>query len=332
MPTVTTVAHCWFSYSQYHLGKTCDPATNRRRWNQLGWFSAKDAEGLTPMEVDAYVNFRGVQPATVNRELALLRACLRHAERHRLINRAPAIPVIPGARPRLRALSVEDAGKLIEAADQYGNWREMVYVRLALGTGARPGAIVDLTWDRVLPEVIDFRRPGNPRMKRRAVVPLSTMTKQALQIAQRHRQGPYVIHWEGKRLSSPRPLLRRLSARAGVSDCSPHVLRHTVASTLLAGGEDLLKVSRLLGHASTVITEQTYFQHPPAWLTDTTARLDFSKPSSTGLKPRSRHGSDWSTRGPRCQSGTSSVGRCAANGSSSATASSQRKPPSPVRS
>lgn len=264
---------CWDHYVTHHLQQTCDPATNMRRWNQLGWFAELDAERLSPKEVEAYIRFRGVGPATVNRELALLRAALRHAHRHGLIDRAPHVYTEPGATAKLRALSVEEAAQLVASAT---DWREQVYVRLALGTGARPGAISDLTWGQVLAEAIDFRKPeGNRRMKRRAVVPINMMVRQGLDIAYAHQSGPYVLHWQGAKLSSPRPLMARLTKRAGIKDCSPHVLRHTVASFLLASGEDLIKVSRLLGHASTTITEQVYFQHPPTWLKNTTDRLAF---------------------------------------------------------
>jgi integrase len=277
---MTTVADCWTHYVRHHLSTTCDPATNGRYWGRLSWFGPKDAERLSPTEVDQYIAQRSIKPASVNRELALLRAALRHAEKHGIIARAPHIKAVPGATPRLRALSLDEAGRIVAAADAGGNWREQVYVRLALGTGARPGAVVDLKWSQVhsMQGSIDYRIAGLPishRMKRRAVVPINKMVKQALRIAGQHRDGEYVLHWHGRKLSSPRPMMRRIAKRAKVKDCSPHVLRHTVASILLSQEVDLLKVSRLLGHSSSKVTETIYFQHPEGWLRRVTDKLEF---------------------------------------------------------
>ena len=278
-----TVGDCWRLYEKNHIPSTVNPGALRAYWGRLVWFDDLQAGGLSPMEVKAYCQYRkeaGVQAGTINRELAILRAALRHAERYDLIEKAPYIKSLPKPPPKMITLNRDEAKRMIKAADEKGSWLYQVYIRLALGTGQRTSAILDLQWERVDQEnkVLDFKVYSDDkshRMKRRAVVPMNDTTAQAIKIALRHQKGPYVINNQGKRLYSPREMVAKMAKWAGLESVTPHVLRHTVASILLQEDEDLLKVSRLLGHASTVITQQVYFQHPPSWLKNTAAKLKF---------------------------------------------------------
>lgn len=276
---MTTFYDCWYAYVDGHLVNTVTPKRNTSVWGRLCWFSDFDAESLSPTQVERYVAHRtaqGAKPGTINREFSLLRGCLNWAEKEGMIRRASHIKGLPKPSPKMTVLTHEQAVRVVKVADEGTNWRPKVFVRLALGTGQRPGALVELRWDQVdlRNGVIDFRTPDR-RKKKRAIVPINDMVKHALRIAEANRESDYVISRYGRRLATAQQLVRYLAKKARIKDLTPHVFRHTVASLLLQGGEDLLRVSKLLGHSSTVVTEQVYFKHPPSWLKATTSKLRF---------------------------------------------------------
>lgn len=274
-----TLVELWEIYAREHLARaTLSPHLRGRKWEWLDYYQGPMPGSLSsPMGVEPYVQRRrsdGVRDSTINLELNYLRACLHYAFEHKLISERLSIAGVRLPKTQVAAITWEQAKWLISVADQRGRWREQAFVRIALGTGARCGAICGLRWDQVSMSnrYIDFgtTSPLTARMKRRAVVPINALTKRGLSICQANRDGSdYVIHRAGVPIGYPRKLFKGLAKAAGMPDLHPHVLRHTVASHLLEQGVDTIKVSRLLGHANTHVTETIYFQHQPKWLIDT---------------------------------------------------------------
>ena len=64
--------------------------------------------------------------------------------------------------------------------------------------------------------------------------------------------------------------MRAIGERCGVADCRPHRLRDTFAVRMLLRGVPIEDVSRLLGHASVLVTQKYY----AAWTTSRLRRLE----------------------------------------------------------
>ena len=190
----------------------------------------------------------------------------------------PSTEVRPPARPRRlpKALAVEDVVRLLDAAGQGDGpvpLRDRALLELLYSTGARISEVVGLDVDDLDPEVGQVLLRGKGSKER--VVPVGSFALEAVE-AYRVRSRPELaahgtgtpalfLNTLGRRLSrqSGWAVLRTAAEHAGiVGDVSPHTLRHSFATHLLAGGADVRVVQELLGHAS-VTTTQIYTQVSP---------------------------------------------------------------------
>ena len=183
----------------------------------------------------------------------------------------------PGSQKRLpKAISIEEIQQLIDGASAAPHplgLRDRALVEVLYGTGARISEAVGLAIDDVDLELGALRLFGKGRKER--VVPLGQYAIEALE-AYAVRCRP-VLATGGKGTSSlflnqrGNPLSRQsawavlqdAADRAGLTvNISPHTLRHSYATHLLAGGADVRVVQELLGHAS-VATTQIYTMVTP---------------------------------------------------------------------
>ena len=192
----------------------------------------------------------------------------------------PSQGVRPPAQPRRlpRAMSVEDVERLLDAAGQGEGpvpLRDRALLELLYSTGARISEVVGLDVDDVDldPDRASARLLGKGSKER--VVPVGSYAVQAVEaylvrarpaLATGGRGTPAVfLNTRGARLSRQTAwaVLRQAARRAGITeDVSPHTLRHSFATHLLAGGADVRVVQELLGHAS-VTTTQIYTHVTP---------------------------------------------------------------------
>lgn len=219
---------------------------------------------------------KGIHDGTIHTELGHLRMVLLWAEKHGLINKAPYIERPSKPKPSERHLTREQAKRLIDAADLP---HLKLFIMLALGTGARAQAILDLKWDRVdfVRSQIDLRNPEiTVPHKGRAIVPMNKMVFDAMAAAKGQALTRYVIEWAGSPVQSVKKGLAAAAKRAGVGPVSPHMLRHSAAVHMAEAGVVMEEIAQYLGHSNTRITRDVYARFSPDYLRKAASVLDYS--------------------------------------------------------
>lgn len=268
------VADLWQAYSRDRIQDGVPKEKFHTHWLALGpTFGHRIGTGITREDCRAYHEARkalGYSDSTVQTDLAMLRACLRY----RYGEAAPSIWLPPASPPRDNWLTKEQARMIVDMADTP---HVKLFVILGLSTGARAGAILDLTWDRVdfLHGTVDFRPAGRVQTnKRRTVVPMNRNAREALELAYAGRLTDHVIEYGGKPVQSVKKAIQRLSARAGVP-FSPHTLRHTCAVWMAQEDVPMQKISQYLGHTSTQVTAAVYARYSPSFMRDAGEAVTF---------------------------------------------------------
>jgi len=273
-PAQERVSDLWQAYRADRIASGASKARLDSLWKTLEpSFGYKLGKSITKAECRDYAAMRkraGKSNSTVKTELEALRACLRwHYGKE-----APQIVAPPPSKPRDRYLTKEEARTLEDAIETP---HAKLFVKLALATSARMGAILDLTWDRVdfKHNTIDFMPAGRDKTnKRRTVVPMTPKLREALQEAREGALTDHVIEYGGKPVKSVKKAIGAAARRAKVP-CSPHVFRHTAAVWMAQADVPMQKIAQVLGHTSTRVTETTYARYSPRFMADAVAALDW---------------------------------------------------------
>lgn len=212
----------------------------------------------------------GMADSTVKTELEFLRACLRF----KYGQDAPKLWLPPASAPRDRFLTKEEARELIEHIETP---HVRLFVELALATGARMSALLELTWDRVDLKrgTVNLNPAGRHQTnKRRTVVPLNERAMKAIQEAHKGALSDHVIEYGGQPVKSVKKAIAAAARRSGIP-VSPHVFRHTAGVWMAEADTPMQKIAQYLGHTSTRVTEATYARYSPSFMKDASRALSF---------------------------------------------------------
>ena len=225
--------------------------------------------GLGQRDFRAWLAHRAAnhKATSTARALAVVRSFFQYLDRggyaHNPALGRIATPRLPKSVPR--ALAVDDAAELLNAAGETEGWiglRDVAVLTLLYGCGLRIGEALGLT-RRTMPlgDRLIVRGKGN----KERVVPVLPVVSAAIDAylgACPHDgepDGPLFVGALGGALSARVVQLRiaNLRRRLGLPEsATPHALRHSFATHLLAGGGDLRTIQELLGHASLSTTQR----------------------------------------------------------------------------
>jgi integrase len=234
-----------------------------------------------------------VTQAAARRELEDFRAAINHRRNEGLCSQVVSVGLPPKSEPRDAWLTRAEAARILWAA-----WRARQVMRdqrtlrdvgkhvarfvlVGLYTGTRHAAIVGAAFTPAigrghvdLERGVFHRRAKGAKETKKRQPPAKIPPRLLANLRRWHRLGiaqHAVVEWNGKPVKSVRKGFGTAVKAAGVSKpVTPHVLRHTAASWMMANGANLWEAAGFLGM--------------------TVEMLERVRPSSSRLPGRSRKG------------------------------------------
>jgi len=236
--------------------------------NQKITFEAVDHR--TVRHYIAELNEAGKQSSSINRTISSLRSFYKFLVREGLLSHSP-MPLVRSLKTPKKLPTVVEQQKmdslLVSAEEKSGDFegmRDFVVLELLFGTGIRLAellAIRERDVDMYNKKILVF---GKRRKER--YVPMHTALAEGLKKYLRLKldqdfknlSDKLFVTRDGKPAYAQlvyRIVRKHLSTVTTQQKKSPHVLRHTFATTLLDNGADLNAIKELLGHANLAATQ-----------------------------------------------------------------------------
>lgn len=224
------------------------------------------------------IGARSAKPGTIRRELGVLIAALRFAEKDGKLpcQRVPPVPRPTAPRSKEKWLTREQVASLLEYLQENelnedgGPNRVHLFTVFALATGARKSAIEALKvrhlekgeayWTVRYDLTTDTRTT-----KRRVSVPVNDFLEDYLPFVLAEDPDAPVLGTHGDMDSTFKWMMRRAAAATGdpqLAEVTAHWLRHTCATQMLRRGASPWAVAGVLGDTVETVTT-TYGHHVP---------------------------------------------------------------------
>jgi integrase/recombinase XerD len=273
-----------YAAGECHLSDNTVAAYRRDLDHFYTWLDRRNVADLSIRDLADYVAWlhgRKLAPASIARHIVSLKVFFRYLQLEAVLTQNLA--ELLGSQKLWervpKVLSIEQVDRLLTSPGRADPcWRrDRALLELLYATGCRASEVSQLRMlDMHLDEHFCVCRGKGDKER---VTPLGIKAVEAVrayleherpELAARRSAAPewVLLSYRGRRLRRERiwELLKRYAARVGAPpDVSPHTLRHSFATHLLAGGADLRQVQEMLGHAS-IATTQLYTHVDPTRL------------------------------------------------------------------
>jgi len=196
-----------------------------------------------------------INQRTINRKLSSINSFFKFAYKEDWTNQKIKIPQLKPPKSLPKFLTNEDIKKGIELID-IDNWiglRDKALILFLYATGLRVSEAMNAKKDDIEDGWIRVRSGKGDKQR---VVPIAGVALEVLNdyLYKRIHVNDYLfINARGSKLSR----ISAFNITKKYLNVSPHVLRHSFATSLVLGGADLRVVQELLGHSS-LLTTQIY--------------------------------------------------------------------------
>lgn len=262
--------------SECHLAENSVAAYERDLRRFFEWLRGRRIASLNVSQLadyPAWLNGQGLAPTSISRHIVSLKVFFRYLQLEGVLtdNQAELLGTQKLWQRVPTVLSRSEIESLIAAPRAPRPWwrRDRAMLELLYATGCRVSELSLLRPRDVYLAERYCQCTGKGDKQR--MVPLGRQAVAAIEDYLQHerpkllaRRDPpsqfLLLSTRGGRLRRERiwELIKRYASQSGCSaDLSPHSLRHTFATHLLAGGADLRQVQEMLGHAS-IATTQIY--------------------------------------------------------------------------
>ncbi len=208
---------------------------------------------------------QGLSPVTLSRRLSALRGLLDMAMQSGWSEKNVAAGIRPPKQPKRlpRTLPPEQTSQMMHATDSSSEERDLALFAVMYGCGLRVSETVGLNLHDINMEAAELRVFGKGKKER--VVPIPDGVMQLIQSYLDQRmmstadERAVFLNQRGGRLTarSVQSMVKKRALETGADmSVTPHRLRHSFATHLLAGGVDLRAIQELLGHSSLGTTER----------------------------------------------------------------------------
>ena len=213
---------------------------------------------------------QGIEARTINRKISSLRSFYKFLQREDLIGNSPMIHVrAPRIPKRLPVVITEQKMDiLLDSQEVFSNdfqgIRDRLIVELLYGTGMRLSELVNLSDDDINIYEQQIKVLGKRNKER--IIPINNSIAKLIadyqlqKLSQNfdNKSSALIVTNEGKS-AYPKFIYRTvnlvLSLISTHDKKSPHILRHSFATSLLNRGADLNAIKELLGHSSLAATQ-----------------------------------------------------------------------------